>query len=160
MRGALAVIGFAGNGGIKTVIAFVDRVSVIAYISVIAYGDKQMVLLIERPPTLPPTFDPGPRRDRDEPVIMPDIRYMGSRQKTQHENCWTIHHFHMNRVWGFYDRFEYATVDSRRYRQWLETYPMPDGIPPHIQFGGAVVAGERDPEFLNRWKVYARKTFC
>lgn len=117
-------------------------------------------LLLEKPPTLPPIFDPGPRRDRDRPIIMPDIMRCELRSKTQHDNCWTIHYVWMDRVWGFFDRVEVAHVNSRAYRAWLDTYPMPDGIPPHISFGGAVVAGERDPEFYNRWKAYARRTFA
>lgn len=111
------------------------------------------------PPELPPYLR-GPERRRPNIFIVPDIRMCETRTRTQHDNCWTVHYVWMNRVWGFYEKFEVAHVNSRRYRQWLETYEMKDGIPPHIQFGGAVVAGEGDPEFYNRWAAYARETFA
>lgn len=111
------------------------------------------------PPALPPFLE-GKREPRREYVIMPDIRNVEIQSKTQHENCWTIHYVWMMRMYGAFERIEVAHVNSRRYRQWLETYPMPDGIPPHIAFGGAIVPGEGDPEFYNKWKEYARRTFC
>ena len=111
---------------------------------------------------IPPVKEKGPGRRRDKIVIMPDIIRCEQAWKTQHENCWTIHYFWMvkwnlesGQVW-------LATSDSRIYRHWLEVHPecFHDGIPPHISFGGAVVSGEPDPEFYNRWVKYAQKTFC
>lgn len=111
------------------------------------------------PPELPP-FLRGPGRPRREFIIMPDILHCEVRTKTQHENCWTIHYVWMMRCEGFLENVEVAHVNSRLYRQWLETHPMENGIPPHIQFGGAVVSGEGDPEFHARWVRYAQATFC
>lgn len=116
-----------------------------------------MIGLLERPPVITP---PREGRRRREWIIMPDITWCEVRTKTQYENCWTIHYVWMIRFHGFFEDVEGAHVNSRRYRQWLDTHDMPDGVPPHIQFGGAVVAGERDPTFRARWVEYARRTFC
>lgn len=114
---------------------------------------------VSAPPVVPPSSngDPRPRRGV---FIMPDIIRCEIRNKTQHENCWTIHYVWMMRVHGEFERVEIAHVNSRVYRQWLDSYPMPDGIPPHIQFGGAVVSGAPDPTFKDRWASYARRVFC
>ena len=60
------------------------------------------------------------------------------------------------------ERWEVAHVNSRRYRAWLESYDLNarGGVPPHIEFGGAVVSGAADPTFKDRWTVYALETFC
>jgi len=75
-------------------------------------------------------------------------------------NWWTICHVHMVRFRGFFEDMQFSTIYHRRYRNWLETYHMKDGIPPHIQFGGAIVAGEGDPTFHQRWVEFAREHFC
>lgn len=97
-------------------------------------------------------------------IIMPDY-FRGERSKTQHDNTWTIHHQWMMRAtpdnpfWG-----PMAHVNSRTYREWLEEggYWQSEnepGIPPHISFGGAVVAGRGDPDFKRRWVEYAAREF-
>lgn len=116
--------------------------------------------LLERPPTVLPPRGEGDRRPRREWIIMPDIRHCEIRTKTQHNNCWTIHYVWMNKFHGMFEDLQIAHVNSRRYRQWLDTYDMPDGIPPHIQFGGAVVSGTGDPKFHSRWVEYVQRTFC
>lgn len=98
-------------------------------------------------------------------IIMPDY-FRGRSTKTQHDNCWTIHHHFMIRTtpdnpFGYEG---YAHSDSRTYRDWLAEggYWESDreqGIPPHIQFGGAVRAGSGDPTFHQRWVEYARREF-
>jgi len=120
-----------------------------------------MLSTIDRPPILPP-INRGEPRPRREVWIVPDIHHFGTYTKTQHDNCWTVHHVWMSRIWGFLERIEIAHVNSRTYRQWLELHPesFDMGVPPHIQFGGAVVAGKGDPEFKARWAAYARRTFC
>lgn len=122
---------------------------------------------ISAPPDLPPflTKKKGPERRRI--IIIPDLRFMeGTYQKVyDHENNWiTIIYAYMNRVIGegIFDpsaHWEFANVHTRRYRMWLETYEMKNGIPPHISFGGAIESGQGDPTFLSRWQDYARETF-
>jgi hypothetical protein len=114
--------------------------------------------VITAPPILPPYLR-GPERRREGVFIVPDIRLVETQTRTRHDNTWTIHYVWMNRVWGFFDKLEIAHVNSRLYRQWLETYEMKNGIPPHIQFGGAVVAGSGDPDFHTRWVAYAQEAF-
>lgn len=98
-------------------------------------------------------------------LIMPDYFRDNGRSKTQHDNTWTIHHQWMMRAtpdnpfWG-----PMAHVNSRTYREWLEEggywqSPEEPGIPPHISFGGAVVAGRGDPMFKPRWVEYASREF-
>jgi hypothetical protein len=125
-----------------------------------------MLDLIERPPTtgtpdLPPFLRPkGP--PRGEWIIMPDIlrAEVCHRMRDTEHNWWTLCYVHMIRFHGQFEDLERATIYHRKYRNWLETYKMEDHIPPHIKFGGAVVAGERDETFLPRWKDYARLHFC
>jgi hypothetical protein len=124
-----------------------------------------MTLTIDRPPTtgtpdLPPFLrKKGPERGRW--IIMPDIRLAGcSHQFHSTENNWiTVCYTHMIRFRGVFEDLEMSTIYHRRYRNWLETYECPDGIPPHIAFGGAIVAGEADPTFKPRWNEYARLHF-
>ena len=117
-------------------------------------------ILDDEPPALPPILGGGDRRPRREVRIMPDFTMAECRTKTRHDNCWTLHYVWMVRFEGFFEKLQVAHVNSRVYRRWLETYPMPDGIPPHIAFGGAVEAGKPDPDFYNKWKAYARRTFA
>ncbi len=93
-------------------------------------------------------------------LIMPDITaHEHGVTKTAQHNCWTIHHSWMMR-WNLdTGQAQRAHVNSRAYRRWLIEHPPENGIPPHIQFGGAVVAGKGDPTFHARWERYARETF-
>src|ERR1700741_5558785 len=120
--------------------------------------DKDIILA--EPPQLPPILRDSDKRPERDYVIAPDIMCCEIVTKTQHDNCYTLHYVWMSRIWGAFEKIEIAHVNSRTYRQWLDTYDMPNGIPPHIQFGGAVVAGARDPTFHARWVAYVRKTFC
>lgn len=56
-------------------------------------------------------------------------------------------------------RIELANINTRVYRQWLETYTTSDGVPPHIHFGGAIKGGLGDKSVYPRWCEYARSTF-
>lgn len=115
--------------------------------------------LVNDPPELPPYLQKkGP--ERGGYIILPDLCRADVFNKTQHDNCWTIHYVWMMRVWGHFEKIERTHVNSRVYKRWLETYTPDHNIPPHIQFGGAIVAGEPDPEFYNRWVAYAQETFC
>lgn len=90
-------------------------------------------------------------------IIMPDIRYMETAERTARDNIWTIRYKYMNRwrcVDGRITEIEIAQVGSERYAQWLAESPACEPLP-HIQFGGAVVAGEGDPAFYLRWRDYA-----
>lgn len=120
-----------------------------------------------RPPDLPPFL----RKRRGGPnrrvLILPDLLRI-EQQTTilDREHNWqtTIYQW-MVRVTGenFWDpeaKWELAHTSMRRYRNWLETYEMVDGIPPHIQFCGAIEAGERDETFYPRWREYAKELFC
>lgn len=111
-----------------------------------------------------PPFLKGPERRKPRFYILPDITRVETRSLTQADNCWTIHYVWMTRVNTDTGEWEAAHVNTRRYKQWLDTYECPTGekiIPPHIAFGGAVepIPGG-DPEFYNKWLKYARKTFC
>ncbi len=119
-----------------------------------------------QPPVLPPFLRKrgGPER---RVVILPDItRIEGATHLRDYENNWiTIVYEWMNRVTTSdsilspNSRWETAHTSMRRYRQWLEIYEAKDGLPPHIQFGGAIEAGEGDPTFYSRWQAYAREMF-
>jgi hypothetical protein len=129
------------------------------------------MLTIDRPPTvgnlppLPPYLQ-SKRRPGRGVIITPDILLMHQSQKiTDINNNWiTIVHNWMNRIQGsLFDtdcKIEIAHSHSRRYHQWLETYEMTDGIPPHIQYGGCIESGKGDPTFLPRWTQWAKETFC
>jgi hypothetical protein len=102
-------------------------------------------------PTIPPWLRPK-EPPRGEWIILPDLRFahvchkMGSVEN----NWWTIFHVHRVRFRGAFEDFQCSTIYHRRYRNWLETYHRQDGIPPHIQFGGAIESGESDPTFYPR----------
>ena len=97
-------------------------------------------------------------------IISPDVMNLQSQTVTHHQNWRTIHHnwmMRMEREFGL-GRIEIAHVNSRRYREWLaegDYFLEDEGIPPHIQFGGAIKAGSGDPTFRERWKAYARQEF-
>lgn len=132
-----------------------------------------MTLTIERPPVTgaPPELPPFLRKRRGGPerrvIILPDIVRIEQQTKIyDRENNWiTIVYQWMDRVIGesLFDpasTWECTHTSTRRYRQWLETYEMKDGIAPHIQFGGAIEAGTGDPTFHPRWVKYAQETFA
>ena len=93
---------------------------------------------------------------------MPDITRaeVVHRIRDHQNNWWTLCYVHMMRFRGHFEDMQLATIYHRGYKNWLETYEMKDNIPPHIAFGGAVVAGEGDPTFYPRWQEYARLHFC
>ena len=119
-------------------------------------------------PPLPPYLQPKREPER-RVIIVPDILWIernGSFSLKDHENNWeTIIHSWMNRIVGesFLDpdsKWEMAHSQSRQYRQWLETYPLKDGIPPHIGFGGAIKSVKGgDPTFYEKWKEWTRGYF-
>lgn len=106
-----------------------------------------------------------PRGEGYRYMIMPDILRVEAQSKTQHDNCWTIHYQWMCRGTeqsGWLLPEAIAHVDSRMYHQWLregDYFTTDARIPPHIQFGGAVVSGERDPTFHQRWADFAADKF-
>lgn len=117
---------------------------------------------VSEPPSLPPFLQPK-RRGGGRWIIVPDIcRGECADRIPDHKNNWyTIVYRWMVRI----DRESGAIAgithtSTRTYRQWLETYHTDTGIPPHIGFGGAIVAvpgGDRT--FKPRWEDYARATF-
>jgi hypothetical protein len=123
--------------------------------------------ILERPPvdTTPPALPPffrrkgGPDRKR---IILPDIARADISSKTLHEGVWTIHWVWMARWDMSSGHYEVAHVNTRRYRQWLdEDYDQPsNGIPPHIQFGGARIPTPDQPkDIYTPWVAYAKKAF-
>lgn len=112
-----------------------------------------------KPPGLPPYLR-GHGWRRSGVVIMPDICHAEVSTRTQHANTWTIHYVWMVRLDLDTGHIQRAHVNCRAYRQWLETYLLKDGVPPHIAFGGAVVSSKGDPEFHSRWVEYAKEMFC
>lgn len=87
--------------------------------------------------------------------ILPDIMRCGSVVRTARENTYTLYYWHMMRWDLRAQRMEFARSDSPAYRAWLasDPYYAAQDVPPHIQFGGAVVAGKGDPHFHSRWKA-------
>ena len=130
-----------------------------------------MTLVLEREPTtgspiLPPYLrKKGPERRRV--IILPDIiRIEQATDVFDHQNNWktTVYQW-MDRIIGdsVFDptaTWQCAHITTRTYRQWLETYDTENGLPPHISFGGCIVAGEADLTFYPRWLEYAKATFC
>lgn len=88
--------------------------------------------------------------------IIPAIDFSDHVSRTIFDNTYTLHYEIMDRFDFRAGRVERARVGSKRYATWLRDEEYSDGIPPHIQFGGCVVAGPGDPEFRNRWVSYAR----
>jgi hypothetical protein len=118
------------------------------------------------PPILPPFLTPDKRPER-RIIILPDLCRIESQQVLKDfthnwQTCisqWMMRITNGSVLEGS-GTWEFAHTHTRRYRQWLETYETPDGIPPHIQFGGAIEAGERDTTFYPRWCAWAKETFC
>ena len=113
-------------------------------------------------PPLPPFLQPK-RRDGGRWIILPDICRLDATDTVfDRNNNWKTD------IYRYMSKFDTETktfidlahTSTRKYRQWLETYQTEDGIPPHISFGGAIVAGKGDPTFHSRWKEYALATFC
>lgn len=132
-----------------------------------------MSVTIERPPTAgaPPALPPFLQKRRGGPerrvIILPCLLRIEQRTKLlDSANNWqTIVYQWMTRIvgeslWDPEAKWELTHTSTRRYRSWLETYEWKDGIPPHIQFGGAIEAGQGDPTFYDRWKAYAKEMFC
>ena len=86
--------------------------------------------------------------------IFPDIRFCESQTQMVEENTKTIIYNWMNKWNVTKGTWETRKVGSPEYAQWMIDHPPEDGIPHHISFGGAVVAGASDPTFKDRW--YAR----
>ena len=88
--------------------------------------------------------------------IFPDVMYCERQTVFEEENTKTIIYTIMNR-WDFDNQSLYiASVGTDRYEEWLKEMPPKNGIPPHIQFGGAIVSGESDPTFYHRWEARTR----
>lgn len=61
-------------------------------------------------------------------------------------------------VWDFPNtQLRIVRVDSPEYLDLIAKHPPENGIPPHITFGGAVVAGKGDPTFHPRWEDRTRR---
>lgn len=97
-------------------------------------------------PALPVIAEPKP-----DWIIMPEFLFTERADRFAEENCWTILYRVMCRITPDWKGYQRTTVGTDTYRQWLRETPPENGIPPHIAFGGAVVAGERDPTFYDRW---------
>lgn len=113
------------------------------------------------PPELPPYLQR--RRRGNGPLrIMPSPWHAAICDRTQWDNCWTLHYRWMVRYHLEEGLMEGPVhVNTRIYRRWLETYEFENDIPPHVRFGGAVdPLGEPDPEFFNKWVKYAQEMFC
>jgi hypothetical protein len=111
------------------------------------------------PPSLPPYLQrrKGPERRW---IVLPDISRCHVTTRTVHDGVYTIHYVWMAR-WDL-DRgdYEIAHVNTRKYRQWLDTFETDDKVPPHIQFGGAVTADPENPQDIyTPWVEHARRTF-
>lgn len=89
-------------------------------------------------------------------IVYPSFMREESRRFAE-ENCWTYIHTMMERWDVSAGTIEFARVDSDRYREWMKEELPENGIPPHIVFGGAVVAGNGDPTFHPRWVERTRQ---
>ncbi|AGR47902.2 hypothetical protein PHIM7_203 [Sinorhizobium phage phiM7] len=59
-------------------------------------------------------------------------------------------------MWNFADqKFRILPIESVLYQDLIAIYPRDN--PPHIHFGGAVVAGKGDPTFYPRWEERTRR---
>ena len=110
-------------------------------------------------PVLPPTIVPVPdRREEGRWVILPDLVFLETALRIEYGNFYTTIYHHMIRMQGFFDRVERTTADTPTYQLWLLGYPLKDGVPPHISFGGAIrsIPGG-DPTFYSRWIEYVHR---
>lgn len=130
-----------------------------------------MIDVIDKPPVsgglppLPPFLKPRRKPER-RVVILPAISFITCQKLIKDfENNWqTVVYEYVDRITGesIFDPnviVETAYSHSRQYRQWLETYELKEGIPPHVQFGGAIESGQPDPTFYPRWRDWASKYF-
>jgi hypothetical protein len=116
-----------------------------------------MYLDLANTPILPPVVIPDRGENRRWHII-PDILFAFDREVIVHENFRTLIYKHMNRVFGFWEQFQYALAGSATYKLWLLGYPLKHGIPPHIVFGGAVEAiPGGDTTFHSRWVEYVHR---
>jgi hypothetical protein len=53
-------------------------------------------------------------------------------------------------------RISIARIDTDVYLSWVAEIGKRDGVWPHIEFGGAQIAGKGDRTFKARWVEYAR----
>ena len=111
------------------------------------------------PPELPPYLR-GKRR-RGNIIIMPDVYRSFMYTTTCHEDLYTLHFIWMARWNTDTNEYSVAHVNTRLYRQWLDTYDLTylDGVPPHMSFGGRVGDGECDKETIKNWAEFVKKTF-
>lgn len=114
-----------------------------------------------KPPELPPYLR-HKRRGNGPIRILPSLGHASLRSKTMDADrtWWTLHFIWMIRVnveTGFVEGPVHR--DSRQYRNWMETYDPPEGVPPHVVFGGAVNPGPPDPTFHSRWVEYVKEHF-
>ncbi len=94
-----------------------------------------------------PLDPPVPASQR---FIIPSMRGLENPTYLVEDNCKTIIYSLMQRLDFTNKIIEFAEVGTQRYRDWLKDEPD-EKIPPHIQFGGAVIPGEGDPTFHSRW---------
>lgn len=113
-----------------------------------------MFLDLNNAPIVPVTSVPD-RGEYERYHIVPDIRWCHIREEIRHDNFITIKYQWMNKVHGFFEKVYVAKADSLIYQSWLIGYPLKDGIPPHISFGGGIepIPGG-DPTFYRRWVEY------
>lgn len=104
--------------------------------------------------SLPVTALGAPERNI---LVMPDPFWGEHALRIEHENSITIVYERMLR-WDFAtDQMSGAKVGSETYARWLAEDVPAGELPPHIGFGGAVVANPAgDPTFYERWKAFAR----
>lgn len=89
-------------------------------------------------------------------IIVPDIMRCGMVERTVAENTVTLRYAHMMRWDVDTGAVALARSDSEIYRGWLarDPYYAALPIPPHIRFGGAVVAIKGgDPTFKAKWEA-------
>ena len=125
-----------------------------------ALVEEKIDKLAEGAPPLPPFLQPK-RRPNGRYLIVPDITHAEKvdRIPSGDNNWYTLIYRWMVRIEIESGRMEFTHTATRRYKMWLETYHLENGIPPHIGFGGAIESGKGDPTFYDRWTDYARELF-
>lgn len=125
--------------------------------------DRKAPTIDSKPPSLPPYLTPK-RRGNGKYQIVPSVAHARIKSKTLSEDrkIWTLHMTWMVRIELASGVVEGPVhVNSRQYRNWLETYEYDRDIPPHILFGGP-----RDPnatlpdDHYEQWVTYAQRMFC
>lgn len=98
-------------------------------------------------------------------LIIPDImRIQRQTEVVDEVNNWRTIVYEVMDRWtiedGKFKTLEVALVGSDRYADWLLESPPANGIPPHIGFGGCIVASKvGDPTFKSRWDDAARRDY-